>query len=47
MVNVHNALCEHKTADNLMIHLENAISTVRLDYGANVVSVVTDASGEC
>ena len=30
-----------------MIHLENTINTVRLDYCAYVVGVVTDASGEC
>lgn len=30
-----------------MIHLEKAIETVRVDYRATVVAVVTDASGEC
>jgi hypothetical protein len=44
---VHNASCERKTADNLKIHLENTISTVWGEYGAHVVGVVTDASGEC
>ena len=31
-VNVHDASCECKTAENLKIHLENAIHTVRVDY---------------
>lgn len=44
---MHDASCERKSADNLMIHLENAIEVVRRDYGAHVVGVVTDASGEC
>lgn len=30
-----------------MIHLRSAIETVQQDYGAHVVGVVTDASGEC
>ena len=30
-----------------MAHLENAIDTVRLNYGVHVVGVITDASGEC
>ena len=44
---MHDASCERKTADNLKIHLENAIKTIRGEYGAHVVGVVTDASGEC
>ena len=44
---MHDASCERKTAENLVIHLENVINTVRLDYGAYVVGVITDASGEC
>ena len=44
---MHDASCERKTADNLKIHLEKAIDTVRVDYSAYVVGVVTDASGEC
>ena len=30
-----------------MIHLEGAIRTVREEYSAFLVAVVTDASGEC
>ena len=30
-----------------MIHLENAIRTIRYEYFAILVTVVTDASGEC
>lgn len=30
-----------------MVHLEQAISTVWVDYNTYVVGVVTDASGEC
>jgi hypothetical protein len=44
---VYDASCERKTADNLKIHLENVIDTVRLEYCACIVGVVTDASGEC
>ena len=44
---MHDASSERKTADNLKHHLEKAIATVRNDYGAYVVGVVTDASGEC
>ena len=46
-VNVHDASDERKTADNLKYHLERVINTVRDDYGAYAVGVVTDASGEC
>ena len=28
-------------------HLENAIKTVRMEYFAFLVAIVTDASGEC
>lgn len=34
-------------ADNLMIHLENAIKIVREEYLAFLIMIVTDASGEC
>lgn len=44
---MHDASCEQKTAENLKIHLENTIDEVRLDYGACVVGVITDVSGEC
>ena len=46
-VSVHDASCERKTADNLKIHLEKVIDTVRVEYRASVVGIVTDASGEC
>lgn len=38
---------ERKTANNLKFHLENAIGTVRDEYRACVVGIVTDGSGEC
>ena len=44
---MHDTSGERKTANNLMIHLKNAINTVRTDYHAHVAGVVTDASGEC
>ena len=44
---MHDASCERKTAENLKIHLENAIKTVQNGYGACIVGIVTDASGEC
>jgi len=46
-VKVHDTSCERKTADNLVVHLNNTIRTVRGDYSAYVAGVVTDASGEC
>jgi isopentenyl phosphate kinase len=44
---VHDASCERKTAENLIVHLKEAIKTVRVGYHTCVVGVVTDASGEC
>ena len=44
---MHDASGERKTAENLKHHLEKVIHMVRDDYGAYVVGVVTDASGEC
>lgn len=38
---------ERKTADELLKHLEAAIKEVESQWGATVVAVVTDASGEC
>ena len=46
-VNIHDASGECKTAENLKLHLEKAIKTVRNAYMAHVVGVVMDASGEC
>jgi hypothetical protein len=37
---------ERKTAENLVKLLEEVIATVETDWGAFVVAVVTDASGE-
>jgi hypothetical protein len=34
-------------AEKFVMHLENAIKMVQMDYSANLVAVVTDASGEC
>jgi hypothetical protein len=46
-VKVHDASSERKTAERLLPLLEEVIQIVREDWGAIVVAVVTDASGEC
>ena len=38
---------ERKTADKLLEHLEAAMKEVEEKWGAKVVAIVTDASGEC
>jgi hypothetical protein len=38
---------EHKTAEKLIEHLEAAMKEVEEKWGAKVVAIVTDASGEC
>ena len=38
---------EHKTAEKLLVHLEAAKTEVEVKWGAIVVAIVTDASGEC
>jgi hypothetical protein len=44
---VHDASAERKTAEQLMALLEEVITTVQDEWGAIVVAIVTDASGEC
>jgi hypothetical protein len=46
-VKVHDASGERKTADQLIPLLEDVISTVQDEWGAVVIAIVTDASGEC
>jgi hypothetical protein len=45
--NLYDASAEHKTAEQLMVLLEEAITTVQYDWGAIVVAIITDALGEC
>ena len=44
---MHDASAERKTAEQLMVLLEEVIATVQDKWGAIVVAIVTDASGEC
>ena len=44
---MHDASAERKTAEQLMVLLEEVIMTVQDEWGAIVVAIVTDASGEC
>jgi hypothetical protein len=46
-IKVHNASAECKTAEQLMSLLEDVIATVQNEWGAIVIAIVTDASGEC
>ena len=46
-VRVHDASTERKTADNMLRLLEQVFEEVENKWGATVVAVVTDASGEC
>ena len=46
-VKVHDASGKRKTAEQLMPLLEDVISTVQDEWGAVVIAIVTDASGEC
>jgi len=46
-VKVHDASAERKTVEQLMVQLEDVIATVQDEWGAIVVAIVTDASGEC
>lgn len=38
---------ERKTAEKLLEHLEDVIKEVEGTWGAKLVAIVTDASGEC
>ena len=38
---------ERKTAKKLLVHLEAAMKEVGEKWGAKLVAIVTDASGEC
>lgn len=44
---VHDASAERKTAEELLVLLEEVIKIVQDEWGAIVVAIVTDASGEC
>jgi hypothetical protein len=46
-VKVDDTSEEHKTAEKLITHLEAAMKEVEEKWGATVVAIVTDASGEC
>jgi len=46
MVKVHDASGERKTTEVLLKELENVLAIVRDEWGAVVVALVTDASGE-
>lgn len=43
---VHDASNERKTTDNLLRVLKDVVGEVQAEWGANVVAIVTDASGE-
>lgn len=43
---VHNATGDRKTAEALLKELEDVLTTLQNDWGAIVVGLVTDASGE-
>jgi hypothetical protein len=45
-VKVHNATGDRKTAEALLKKLENVLTTLQNDWGAILVGLVTDASGE-
>ena len=47
MVKVDDTSEERKTADKLITHIECAMKEVEDQWGAMVVAIVTDASGEC
>jgi hypothetical protein len=44
---VHDASAERKTAEQLMVLLEEVITTVQDKWGAIVIAIVTNALGEC
>jgi hypothetical protein len=46
-IKVHDASAERKAAEQLMSLLEDVIATVQNEWGAIVIAIVTDASGEC
>ena len=46
-VKVDDTSEERKTAEKLIAHLEAAMKEVEEKWGATVVAIVTDASGEC
>jgi hypothetical protein len=46
-VKVDDTSKECKTAKKLLVHLEAAKTEVEEKWGAIVVAIVTDASGEC
>ncbi|KAG6913948.1 hypothetical protein DXG01_003329 [Tephrocybe rancida] len=45
-VKVHDASSERKTTDNLLRELDDVVKVIEDEWGAVVIAVVTDASGE-
>ena len=43
---MHDASLEWKTAENLIVLLEDVLKVLQMEWNVNVVAVVTDASGE-
>ena len=43
---MHDASAERKTAENLVKLLEEVMTSVQTEWGAIVIAIVTDASGE-
>jgi len=46
-VKVHDASAKQKTAEELLVLLEELIKIIQDEWHAIVVAIVTDASGEC
>ncbi|GLB43959.1 putative protein of unknown function (DUF 659) [Lyophyllum shimeji] len=45
-VKIHDASTERKTTENLLRVLEEVVQNVEAEWGAKVIAIVTDASGE-
>ena len=43
---MHDASSEHKTAENLVVLLEDVMETLQKEWAVDIVVVVTDASEE-
>lgn len=46
-IQVDDVSGDHKTAENLVQHLERAIEELTMKWEITLVAIVTDASGEC
>ena len=46
-IQVDDVLGDHKSAENLVQHLERAIEELMMKWEITLVAIVTDASGEC